>query len=117
MTPAEKELIDLIIKQDEGGWVLTASSESDPSGGYTFAGVTASAWKEWRFTKYPSLPFPETYSAMAHYIAEHFNTIHDEIYAFYYDNYLVRLQRNFSMVSVPAALYSEIGRASCRERV
>jgi len=43
---------------------------------------------------------------MAHYIAEHFSTIHDEIYAFYYDKYLVPLQRNFSSPLPNAALYS-----------
>jgi hypothetical protein len=85
MLDSYRTLIDRVITQDEGGWKLILSSESDPSGNWTFAGVTSTSWAEWKKQEKFS------YSDMAHYIAEHLDTIRDEVFTFYYVQFVTPL--------------------------
>lgn len=71
-------LIDDCINLEEGGWKLTSNS-NDPDGGWTFAGVTSTTWRE--YYKIDEI----SHDDMAHHIAANFDSIENTVYTLYTD--------------------------------
>lgn len=44
ISPGLLTILNRIIFKDEGGWVLTQASVADPSGGWTYGGITSNTW-------------------------------------------------------------------------
>lgn len=84
LTPANKYIVDSVIKDDEGSWKLTANA-NDPDGGWTFAGVTKTTWIKYKGNELRQW----NYEDMAKHIAENFNDIATTIYEIYADEYLI----------------------------
>lgn len=79
LSPAMRALLDQVITQDEGGWVLT-SNENDPDGGWTYAGVTARTFSAWWASRGQVL---RSRDQMAALIASDLSNVVDDVYSIY----------------------------------
>lgn len=56
LSPQLQTLLQTIITEEEGGWLLT-SNPNDADGGWTYAGVISATWQEWTSSNHTAAAF------------------------------------------------------------
>lgn len=116
---AMKTVLDNIIANEEGGWVLTPETANDPSGGWTYAGVTATTWN--KRNSIPASYRTTDFKTMQNYIKQFPTIIKEYIYQIYEYDYIIasnveELPSYLWHVYLSAFINSEIGAVTALQK-